>query len=139
MGVRQFGYGPMTVHTNGTGTYLFFSMTAVMETSRLKSVKVAIELCNSTGNLTMVAGYQVSNDQLTWTGTTTLMDSQGTPAPIVSLTADGTDFSGEWVEVDAAVEGYLFIRFGVQVKNTDTQYTEHELGLASLRLDIRSC
>lgn len=134
MGIRHFTFGPSVVFTNGTGSYVLFAMTPAIDTTRVHHVRPAIEMCNSTGDITMVAGYELSNDQLTWTGTATIQIAG--PAPAVSLTANGTDHGTEWVDLDALIQDYAYIRFGIQVKNTSG--SDNELCLASLRLDHRS-
>lgn len=99
-----------------------------LERADVLSVRAAIEMCMSTGNLKIYPALRVSDDGLTWT----------TPAAIGShvLTANGVQYHSAFVDVTSTSNTKRLIQFGVYAVNTSG--TAFNLCKASMQVDIRS-
>ena len=58
MGIRQFTWPSKLVYVNGSGSDLFFAISPLMDSARIGSVRPSIEMCQSTGDITMEPAYR---------------------------------------------------------------------------------
>ena len=132
MGLHPFKWGPTPVWSKGSytgGQELFHPLSPPMDTTIAKYVRAAIELCQSSGNLEIWAGYEVSNDAINWQSTRYSIGSE-------TLDSDGIAYDADFSSINANTKGYRYVRFGVFAINVNSS-TKIETGNASLSIDIR--
>lgn len=99
--------GPISVHTKKSNVNkLGFVMTGWVKVD-FKELRIAIEMINNSGDCWMNGIYQTSNDGVGVVGTFELGQSR---------TADGLT-PNAFTDVTANVNGVLYVRFGVNVRN----------------------
>lgn len=131
----RFPLGRRVVYTKGgTGSAneLFFEVTDASSTADVDNVRAAFELLNSSGDLRLLVGYQLSDEQCSGWGA-------HVPLGISTdkLEANGTKVPDGYTSLANAIKGKLLIRFGYIVVNVSG--SNRELGEAGLRLDFRRC
>jgi hypothetical protein len=135
MSCFRFPLGRRVVYTKGgigSINELFFNVTDASSTADIDNVRASFELLNSTGDLRLLVGYQLSDEPCSGWGahvalgiSTDKLDSNGTKVP------------DSYTSLANAIKGKLFIRFGFIVVNVAN--STRELGEAALRLDFRRC
>ena len=132
MGLHPLKWGPTPVWSKGSttaGQELFHPLSPPMESTLAKYVRSSIELCQSSGNLQIQAGFEVSNDAINWQSTRYTIGS-GT------LTADGMSHDSDFSSINIYTKGYRYVRFGIMAINVNSS-TKIETGNASLSVDFR--
>jgi hypothetical protein len=135
MRCKRFPMGPRVVFTKGgTGgaNELFVAMTDGMSTADIDNVRASFELANSTGDLRLLVGYQLSDEECTGWGGHTALGVAGD-----KLESNGVKVPDGFTSLATPIKGKLFIRFGFIVVNISG--SNRELGEGSLRLDFRRC
>jgi len=127
--VDTLSLGPLPVWSAGsTTTTLFHAFTKATNSNLVQQVLVSFDLRQSSGDLTLRAAFQYSDDGIVWS----------TPVefgPAFSSTEE-TTYGTAFTDVTVLGARKVFIRLGVVVKNDGTS-TEVEFGVVRLRLDFQ--
>ena len=122
-------HGPQSVWTGKSdveSSSIFHPMTGVLNTTGLESVRLSLQMEQSSGGVKIKPAMQVSNDQANW-GTPILIGTQ-------SLSANGSSFGATFTDIKGTAAGSQFIRFGVIAYNNASGLAV-ELASVGLKLD----
>ena len=134
MAIRSFNYGPFVVWTDGDTT-VYHPLTPPIETRNIKSVRISLEMCQSTGGITVTPSLDLSNDGVSW-GSSSPIQNNATNAAAVTLSADGVTYDDEFVDLSATVAQKRLARIGVSVANSGTT-GNNELARISLQIETK--
>lgn len=131
--MRTLTLGPQVVWSDGATT-LWHPMMSGVPTTDVVSVRVHIELRTKTANAKIRVAAQSSDDGVNWTDAQVVLNSTWT-------TTNGVTYSTSWVTLSTAYQTAsatlrAFIRLGVECGGANAG--QNELGVASLRVDVRS-
>lgn len=139
MKVQQSQYGPMVGWTKGDDDPAggeFFALTPIMSTTDHKSLRVTLELLQTMGNVTAVAGITTSNDGSTW-GTPMIIEDAMTD-PLVSRDTPGFAYSQEWADLASYINNKLYMRLGFILYNTDEMTnTDKLMAYVAMQFEFR--
>ena len=134
MPMKQHPLGPVVVWSAGNTTTsspdsrVFHPIGPILETSRVGTVRTAVEMAQSSGMIRIEAGYALSNDGKNWEDAVSLTNG-------AYVEADGEDFATDWDDIATAIKAFVFIRFGVRVRNTSG--SKIECCNVYFRVDVR--
>ncbi|MCA9297570.1 MAG: hypothetical protein KDA28_00805 [Phycisphaerales bacterium] len=132
MSHRQFTYDSVTVWTDGTTTAIYHPLSPVLETTEVETVRLALEMSQYTGNITMNAAYDLSDDGCDWDTPVIIQDTNSQPF----VDADGIDQSTLFVDIaTSGTNAKRYMRFGVLALKTSSDTLS--VCRASLQVDVR--
>lgn len=111
-----------------TSTEVFIPLTSSLEATRALSARLSVELRVSSGAIKVRPGMQISDDNESWDVATTISGYT------TYLTSEGTGIGKTWTDLSAVLTKRR-VRFGAFAVNTSG--TDIEMGMASLRVDLR--
>ena len=104
-------------------------MMGPMNTAGIQSVRVAMKMANSTGDLRMKPAVRYSNDRIVY-------DATPTDIGATTLTADGKDY-GSFASLPGTVKPWA--QFGYLVANISSGDPQLETCEGYFKLDTRAC
>lgn len=122
-------HGPQTVWTGKSdveSASIFHPMSGTLNTAGLETVRVSLQMEQSSGGVKIKPALQTSNDQANW-GTPILIGTQ-------SLSANGSSYGAAFTDIKGIAAGSQFIRFGVIAYNNAGGLAV-ELASVALKLD----
>ena len=132
MSHRQFTDGPIVVWGNHTSNAIFHVMGPVMETAEVETVRLALEMSQTAGNIELNAAYQLSDDGCDWDTPVLVEDSNNKPF----VDADGVSQSTEFVDIaTGGTNAKRYMRFGVLALASTSSVLS--ICSASLQVDVR--
>lgn len=133
--VQQMHYGPIVGWTQAsTGTSEFFPVTPVLETAGKNEIRIAMEMCNTTGDVTATPALITSNDGNSWSSPIPIEKNGG--GALVTCDTNEVSYSTEWASVVSDVEDQLYMRIGFSMVNTTTG-THKEHANIFMRIEFR--
>lgn len=117
--------GLLPIWSQGNASPLFIPMTGAINTAGVSSARVAYNIESDSGNGSYNVAYQMSNDGETWSATVTGLGS--------SSTTTGWNYQ-ESAASSIATDQRLFVRFGIEMKNSSG--TNINTALGQIRLEL---
>ena len=105
-----FGEGTV-ISLEGDG-YNFIPLTEWIRTEGMEKVRAALEIRAAMSNISVRPAFMKANDKESPTATI------DTIANTTALTADGISYGSNWDPITADLDGYSWVRFGVECDNT---------------------
>jgi hypothetical protein len=121
--------GPIPVWTKkSTSNKLFFAFSAPVPTNGLGTVRMSMELENSTGDVKIEPAMRTSQDGQSW-DTAVAVGTQ-------SRASDGTTYGDDFVNIGASTSSKQLAQFGLLVSNNSGGAAEN--AMATLRVEYGS-